>query len=174
MDISSRHFKIYFQKLNTKVFKFVKILNFNVKEDDISCIVESRSLSLEYISFQKLKGVYEDFLRSFATSLAEDVEIQRTQSDSLNHRKMFALIYRMEMKRILVNQIKLVEVVLCILERIMKGMTFEFAVTRVFELEKSKKEFVINRVMIDNYLTSLRKGLEKNKDNYLTTNNIEE
>ena len=73
---------------------------------------------------------------------------------------MFALTYRMEMKRILVNQIKLVEVILCILERIMKGMTFEFAVTRVFELEKSKKEFVVNRVMIDNYLTSLRKGLE--------------
>ena len=50
MDISSRHFKIHFQKLNTKVLKFIKILNFNVKDDNISCIVETRSLSLEYIS----------------------------------------------------------------------------------------------------------------------------
>ncbi len=50
MDISSRHFRVYFQKLNTKVLKFLKILNFNVREDDISCIVETRSLSLEYIS----------------------------------------------------------------------------------------------------------------------------
>jgi hypothetical protein len=50
MDISSRHFRVYFQKLNTKVLKFIKILNFNVREDDISCIVETRSLSLEYIS----------------------------------------------------------------------------------------------------------------------------
>lgn len=40
----------------------------------------------------------------------------------------------------------------------MKGMTLDFAVTRVFELE-SKKEFIINRMMIDNYLTSLKKGL---------------
>jgi len=50
MDISSRHFRVYFQKINTKVLKFIKILNFNVHEDDISCIVETRSLSLEYIS----------------------------------------------------------------------------------------------------------------------------
>ena len=59
MDISSRHFRVYFQKLNTKLLKFIKILNFNIKEDDISCIVETRSLSLEYISLQKLKTVYE-------------------------------------------------------------------------------------------------------------------
>lgn len=44
----------------------------------------------------------------------------------------------------------------------MKGMTLEFAVTRVFELE-SKKELVINRIMIDNYLTSLKNGLQKNQ-----------
>jgi hypothetical protein len=43
----------------------------------------------------------------------------------------------------------------------MKGMTLDFAVTRVFELE-SKKEFIVNRMMINNYLTSLKKGLEKN------------
>ena len=44
----------------------------------------------------------------------------------------------------------------------MKGMTLDFAVTRVFELE-SKKEFIVNRMMIDNYLTSLKKGMEKNQ-----------
>ena len=65
------------------------------------------------------------------------------------------------MKRILVNQINLIKIIQHILERLMKGMTLEFAVTRVFELE-SKKEFVLNRMMIDNYLTSLKKGLEKN------------
>lgn len=48
----------------------------------------------------------------------------------------------------------------------MKGMTLDFAVTRVFELE-SKKEFIINRMMIDNYLTSLKKGLEKNQQEYV-------
>jgi len=57
--------------------------------------------------------------------------------------------------------LKLVKIVLHILERIMKGMTLEFAITRVFELE-SKTECVLNRLMIDNYLTSLKRGLEKN------------
>lgn len=48
----------------------------------------------------------------------------------------------------------------------MKGVTFDFAVTRVFELE-SKQEFVLNRMMIDNYLTQLKIGLEKNQEEYL-------
>lgn len=48
------------------------------------------------------------------------------------------------------------------IERLMRGMTLDFAVTRVFELE-TKKEFPVNRLMIDNYLTSLKRGLKKNE-----------
>lgn len=70
------------------------------------------------------------------------------------------------MKKILINQINLIKIVLHILERLMKGMTLDFAVTRVFELE-SKKEFIVNRMMIDNYLTSLKNGLTKNQKEYL-------
>ena len=47
----------------------------------------------------------------------------------------------------------------------MRGMTFEFAVTRVFELE-SKKDQPINRLMIDNYLSSMKRGLKKNEEDY--------
>ena len=68
------------------------------------------------------------------------------------------MVYRTEMKKVLINQINLIKIVLHILERLMKGMTLDFAVTRVFELE-SKKEFIVNRMMIDNYLTSLKNGL---------------
>ena len=50
VNVSSRHFKVHYHAFNTKVLKFIKILSFNVKEDDISCIIETRSLSLEYIS----------------------------------------------------------------------------------------------------------------------------
>ena len=167
MDISSRHFRVYFQKLNTKVLKFVKILTFNVHEDDISCIVETRSLSLEYISLQKLLKVYEQFLESFPTSFKEDTKLMKEHPEKINSgNKFFAMVYRMELKKILVNQINLIRIVLHILERLMKGMTLDFAVTRVIELE-SKKEFVVNRMMIDNYLTSLKKGLEKNQQEFL-------
>ena len=51
------------------------------------------------------------------------------------------------------------------IERLMRGMTLDFAVTRVFELE-TKKEFPINRLMIDNYLTSLKRGMKKNEEDY--------
>ena len=62
VQVQSRHFKVHYHHFNMKVLKFMKILSFNVKEDDISCIVETRSLSLEYISLQKLQKVYQDFL----------------------------------------------------------------------------------------------------------------
>ena len=62
VEVSSRHFKIYYQAFNTKVLKFIKILTFNPKQDEIGCIIETRSLSLEYLSMQKLQKVYEDFL----------------------------------------------------------------------------------------------------------------
>lgn len=63
----------------TEVVKFIKILTFNVHEDDLACIIESRSLSLEYLSFKKLRTVYEQFLASFPTSLDQDLKILRSE-----------------------------------------------------------------------------------------------
>jgi hypothetical protein len=59
------------------VLKFVKILTYDVKRDEINCIIETRSLSLEYLSLQKLKKVYEDFLKTFATTLDFDMKLLR-------------------------------------------------------------------------------------------------
>lgn len=160
--------------MNTKVLKFIKILTYNVHEDDLQCIVETRSLSLEYLSFKKLLGVYERFLESFPTTLQDDLDTLRgPKRKDLTVRQYFGVLYRSEQKRILVNQIKLVKVTIHILERLMKGLTFDFAVTRVFDLE-SKQDFIINRKMIDNYLTSLKNGLQKNKEAYLKVHNLTE
>lgn len=78
------------------MLKFVKVINFNVKNDDITTVIETRSLSLEYISLQKLKGVYEDFLNNFATSLQEDLELMRDplRSKKLTYRQHMAMVYR--------------------------------------------------------------------------------
>jgi len=154
---------VHYHAFNTKVLKFIKILTFNVKEDDISCIIETRSLSLEYLSLQRLKTVYEDFLGVFPTTLQEDMRILRDkkQRSELTCRQHAAMIFRTEQKRILINQITLVKILMHIIERLMKGMTFDFAVTRIFELE-SKKDHAVNRLMIDNYLTTLQRGMKKN------------
>lgn len=94
--------------------------------------------------------------------MTEDNRILKEDAHKLNGNKFFGMIYRTEMKKVLINQINLIKIVLHILERLMKGLTLDFAVTRVFEFE-SKKEFIVNRMMINNYLTSLKKGLEKNQ-----------
>ena len=60
-----------------------------------------------------------------------------------------------------------------ILERLMKGMTMDFALTRVFELE-SKQDVLINRRMLHGYMLSLKNGLEKNRKEYLEQNNMTE
>lgn len=49
----------------------------------------------------------------------------------------------------------------------------DFAVTRIFELE-SKKEFVLHRKMLANYLDSIHRGLQKNKVEFLKQNNLTE
>lgn len=151
----------------------MKILLFNVKEDDLSTIIETRSISLEYLAFQKLKKIYEDFLGNFPTTLEQDMAIVRDENkrSSLSIRHYFAIIYRSEMKRILINQIKLVKIMMHILERLMKGMTVDFALQRVFELE-SKQDVNINRKMMENYTKTLRKGLDKNQQKFLEVNNV--
>lgn len=75
------------------------------------------------------------------------------------------------MKRVLINQIKLVKICIHILERLMKGMTMEFALVRVFELE-SKQDVTINRRMIENYINTLKKGFKKNRTQFLDQNNM--
>ena len=84
---------------------------------------------------------------------------------TLTIRQHAAYLYRTEQKRILINQIKLIKILLHMIERLMRGMTLDFAVTRVFELE-TKKDFPINRLMIDNYLSSLKRGMKKNEEDY--------
>ena len=53
----------------------------------------------------------------------------------------------------------------------MKGMTLDFACTRIFELE-SKKDVMINRLMIQNYIKSLKRGMDKNKEDYMKMNKL--
>ena len=84
---------------------------------------------------------------------------------SLSCREHAAYIYRTEQKRILINQIRLIKILMHMIERLMRGMTLDFAVTRVFELE-TKREFPVNRLMLDNYLTSLKRGMKKNEEDY--------
>ena len=54
----------------------------------------------------------------------------------------------------------------------MKGMTLEFATGRVFEFEE-KRDVAVNRLMIDNYLRSLQRGLEKNVSEYYKSKNLD-
>lgn len=83
----------------------------------------------------------------------------------LSVREYMGMVYRTEQKRILINQIKLVKIVMAILERMMRGSTLEFAVLRVHDFETAK-DHPINRLMLKSYLDSLEKGLKSNTKEY--------
>ena len=106
-------------------------------------------------------------MEQFPSTLQEDMADLRSKEKvaGLTVRQYAAYVYRTEQKRILINQIKLIKILLHMIERLMRGMTLDFAVLRVFELE-TKKEFPVNRLMIDNYLSSLKRGMKKNEEEY--------
>ena len=68
MDVHCKHFRIT-HRLNTKIIKFVKILNRKIRSDNMNSILETRSIGLEYVSLKRLHVVYENFLKSFPTTL---------------------------------------------------------------------------------------------------------
>lgn len=76
-----------------------------------------------------------------------------------------AIIHRTEQKRILINQIRLCRVLLVVIERLMRGLTLEFAVLRVHEFE-SQKDHYVNRLMVKSYVDSLERGLKANQEKY--------
>lgn len=51
-------------------------------------------------------------------------------------------------------------------------MTFEFATGRVFDLEE-KRDVPVNRLMLDNYLSSLQRGLQHNVEDYYRSKNLD-
>ena len=53
----------------------------------------------------------------------------------------------------------------------MRGLTIDFALQRVYELE-SKRDVELNRKMIDNYIKSLRAGFDKNRQKFLDMNKM--
>jgi hypothetical protein len=111
--------------------------------------------------------VYESFLNQFSTSLKEDLAMMRDpeQSKQWNHREYFSMVFRTEQKRVLINQIKLIKIMMHILERIMRGQTLEFAVLRVHELE-SKLDHPVNRMMLNSYIHALERGMKANSSQY--------
>ena len=87
------------------------------------------------------------------------------RSKKLTYRQHMAMVYRTDQKRILINQIKLVKILMTIIERMMRGATLEFAVLRVHEYETAK-DHIVNRIMLKSYLDNLQKGLKANTSDY--------
>lgn len=71
-----KEFKIFEQRFNTKILKFIKLLNCTVSKSMVSNVLESKSVALEYISLLRLKQVFQNFLQTkFPTTINHDMNI---------------------------------------------------------------------------------------------------
>ena len=75
-EMTVKEFKIFDQRFNTKILKFIKVLNCTINKSMVSNILESKSIALEYISLMRLKQVYQNFLQTkFKTTINFDMNL---------------------------------------------------------------------------------------------------
>jgi hypothetical protein len=94
-----KSFKIFDQTFNSKILKFIKVLNCTMNESMVGNVLDCRSVSLEYISLMRLRQIYINFLSKFATKIQEDMQML-LQPESAKH--YFAIVYRLENKKIII------------------------------------------------------------------------
>ena len=134
------------------------MLNCQINQNMVSNVLESKSIALEYISLLRLKQVYENFLKTkFTSTINSDMNLLMNPSSGQHY---FAVLYWLENKKLIILQTQLINVLLKVLEWLMKGYTFEFAMNRVFEIEE-KRQYYLNRIWLDEYLKDLLLGLSK-------------
>ncbi len=106
------------------------------------------------------------------TTLEEDQATIGDPKVRLEFRKYQAVKYRIEVKHILQQQVRLGTVLLAIMVRIKDLTPFEAACSRVFDLESKtgtgyplkEVEHLLNRIMLGDYLNRLKVGLDRNRE----------
>ena len=89
------------------------------------------------------------------TTLEED--LAELEKKDLHYRKMFALVYRSENKKILENQIKLMNIAKIIIEK--KAMGVEDS-EKLIEVEETPETFEFNRFALRKYLAEMNKNMK--------------
>lgn len=93
--------------------------------------------------------------------MEDDEKMLLNEKIIMDHRKFFALKYRIELKHIIYNQIKLCQIAHIILGRLKAGLDFTNACSKIPELEALEEDVLLDRIMLGKYLSKLKKNIIK-------------
>jgi len=160
MDYYNRQFRVSIDGLNLKLLKFVKISILPIEEYPLKTILKPAVLEVEKRAIEKTISHLKVALQSFPTTYEEDIEQLKTETRGFNYH--VALVYRSELKKLILNQIKALEILLHIIERLIEHKDFTTAVERVESLE-SEEDVKMNRKILQSYLHQLKHELDNNQ-----------
>jgi len=146
-------FKLKRTKMDISLINFCKGLSFQLDYTNYENIIKPVNLDLEIQAVQKAYKFIEDFLGTFSRTPEENKELLK--DESIGYHEYFATVYKLERQRTLVFHSKALMVIEEILKRLKKGLTLEFAVMRVHDLE-TDDECNRNRIFISDYLDMLK------------------
>ncbi len=146
-------FKLKRTKINISLINFCKGLNFKLGYLDYEKILKPNDVDLEIFGVEKAYELLQDKLKEFTKTPIENKQV--LMDPKVGYHEYFAAVYRLERQRILVFHSRALLIVVEILKRIKKGLSLEFAVMRVHDLE-TEEECNRNRIFIADYLGLLR------------------
>lgn len=114
-------------------------------------------LNLEKIIIDTGIHILTKYLRNFRTTYEEDLSILNEEIDL---RKYFAVLFRSQVKEIILNQVKFLKIAKEIIQRLSEGKDFEASLGLVPETESETGKFYLeyeeNRRALRSYLEKLR------------------
>ena len=154
-------FKLKRTKMNISLINFCKGQSFQLDYTNYENVIKPVNVDLELQAVRKSYEYIQEYLGTFSRSPEENRELLK--DESIGYHEYFATVYKLERQRVLEFHSKALLVVEEILKRLKKGLTLEFAVMRVHDLE-TDEECNRNRIFIADYLDLLKDQFGGAKD----------
>jgi len=154
-----KRFKLRRISFCTNLVDYCKATFFNINsKHTIDMLLTPSNPDLELLGLHKAKSLLEEFLASFSHTLEENE--QQLKDPNVFYHDYFAIVYKIERQRVAYSHLNGVNVLIEIIGRLKKGVTGEFSLLRVHDLE-TDEEYHRNRVFLQNYTLRLLKYYKK-------------
>eukprot|EP00357_Protocruzia_adherens_P016911 CAMPEP_0114994628 /NCGR_PEP_ID=MMETSP0216-20121206/13249_1 /TAXON_ID=223996 /ORGANISM="Protocruzia adherens, Strain Boccale" /LENGTH=722 /DNA_ID=CAMNT_0002358519 /DNA_START=25 /DNA_END=2193 /DNA_ORIENTATION=+ len=152
----TQEFRLKATRSNDQLFTYFRSqLLYFYKGKDISNIFVSAPCSLEFEiqTLDYIESLLTVRLSNYLTTYEQDQELFKKETD---HRRRFALIYRMGNKKILIEHQKMVKMIRYIINRIIAGKDLVSAYRELIPgIDSTEAEMITNRRKIRRYLYKL-------------------
>ena len=153
-----KRFKLRRTSFNVDLVNYCKATFWTLNKHSIDSLLKPVNSEFELLGLSKAKEFLEKFLKGFSSTI-EEHENQLKDPKILYH-EYFAIVYKLERQRVAAFHLQAIKVLIEIIGRLKKGVTAEFSLLRVHDLE-SEEEYNRNRIFFQKYSERLVKYYKK-------------